>query len=627
MKANAVPFLALFEKKMRLEVPLFQRQYVWSREQQWEPLWEDIGRKFTEYLEGRKDAPVHFLGAMVLDQKQTPATHVEKRQIIDGQQRLTTLQIFLSALRDFCREQGCEDLAKEFDAFTLNKGMMANPDVDKFKVWSTQADRPQFQDVIGLGSRFAVESKHPLVRKKYKRKPEPRPRMVEAYLLFSDEIGEFFLGTEQERPPAADQPLHLRIEECLQALKTALHVVVIDLEQDDDAQVIFETLNARGEPLLSADLLRNYIFLRAARLNEKPEELYDQYWRGFDEDFWRMEVRQGRLIRPRSDLFMQHFLASRRMVDIPVKHLFVEYRHWIEHARPFKTVAEELATLSKQGDDFRRLLDPHKEDLLFGLATFLNDFDISTAFPLLLFLLDADLSKDDWQAISRLLESYLLRRAFLGWTTKSYNKIFLNLTRALQQAGPTPKVLETFFSQLQGESAAWPSDAAFSEAWQNEPAYGELNNAKLVHILRRLSETYLTVKHEPIIVEGTLSVEHILPQHWIEHWHLPSGERGMTELELLNADDASPRTQASQRRNTVLHSIGNLTILTQQLNSAVSDSAWPTKRPALLKASLLPINQQLHDYDAWDEGAIQKRSRELFERARRVWPSPASIDE
>lgn len=93
MKANAVPLLAIFEKKMRLEVPLFQRQYVWNKDQQWEPLWEDISRKFTEYLEGRKDAPIHFLGAMVLDQKQTPTTHVEKRQVIDGQQRLTTLQI------------------------------------------------------------------------------------------------------------------------------------------------------------------------------------------------------------------------------------------------------------------------------------------------------------------------------------------------------------------------------------------------------------------------------------------------------------------------------------------------------------------------------------------------------
>ena len=97
MKANAISLLGIFEKKMRLEVPLFQRQYVWSLGQQWQPLWEDIERKFSEYLDGRKDAPVHFLGAMVLDQKFTPTTHVEKRQIIDGQQRLTTLQIFLAA--------------------------------------------------------------------------------------------------------------------------------------------------------------------------------------------------------------------------------------------------------------------------------------------------------------------------------------------------------------------------------------------------------------------------------------------------------------------------------------------------------------------------------------------------
>src|SRR5712691_13232449 len=124
MKADAVPLLAIFEKKRRLEVPLFQRQYVWNREQQWEPLWEDIARKFTEYLEGRKDAPVHFLGALVLDLKQTPATHVEKRQVIDGQQRLTTLQIFLAVFRDFCRAQGFEDLASECDTFITNKGMM-----------------------------------------------------------------------------------------------------------------------------------------------------------------------------------------------------------------------------------------------------------------------------------------------------------------------------------------------------------------------------------------------------------------------------------------------------------------------------------------------------------------------
>lgn len=623
MKANAVPLLALFEKKMRLEVPLFQRQYVWSRESQWEPLWEDITRKFTEYLEGRKDAPVHFLGAMVLDLKQTPATHVEKRQIIDGQQRLTTLQICLAALRDFCREQGCEELAKEFDGYTLNKGMMANPDVDRFKVWPTQADRDNFTDVIGLGSRTAVEAKHPIVRQKYKRKPDPRPRIVEAYLFFSDEIREFFQGTEQQLPLAAESPIAMRIEDCFQALKSALQVVVIDLEQGDDSQVIFETLNARGEPLLPADLLRNYIFLRAARLGEPQEELYDKYWRPFDDEFWRAEVRQGRLTRPRSDLFMQHFLASRRMVDIPVKHLFVEYRFWIDRERPFQSVAAELATLSKQGSDFRRILEPTVDDPISGLAKFLINFDISTPYPLLLFLLDAGMSGSDWKIAVTVLESYLLRRAILGWTTKSYNKTFLNLTKAMRQAGPTPEALVAFLSGLQGESVEWPANDVFSEAWHTRPAYELLNNAKLVHVLRRLNESYLDHRSENITIEGPLTIEHILPRNWIEHWPLASGEQGLTYQELCDTDSDNPRVIGTRQRDAALDTMGNLTILTQELNSSVSNSAWAAKKPELLKASLLSINQHLHGCDVWDEQAIQARSAELLQRALIVWPGPS----
>src|SRR3989338_6182200 len=261
MKANAAPLLVVFEKKLRLEGPLFQRQYVWNLEQQWEPLWEDIVRKFSEYLEGRRDAPVHFLGAMVLDQKQTPTTHVEKRQIIDGQQRLATVQIFLAAFRDLCQEQNCTELGNECDTFILNKGMMANPEIDKFKVWPTHLDRTQFADVVTAGSRIALEKKHPLTWGKYARKPNPRPRMIEAYLFFSDQLKDFFLGSNSQPPLASNEQLAQRLEDTFQALKNALHVVVIDLEQDDDAQVIFETLNARGEPLLPADLLRNFIFL------------------------------------------------------------------------------------------------------------------------------------------------------------------------------------------------------------------------------------------------------------------------------------------------------------------------------------------------------------------------------
>lgn len=619
MKANAVPLLAIFEKKMRLEVPLFQRQYVWSQEQQWEPLWEDIGRKFAEYLEGRKDAPVHFLGAMVLDQKQTPTTHVERRQIIDGQQRLTTLQLFLAAFRDFCREHGCEDLARECEAFTLNRGMGTEGD-DRFKVWPTRLDRAQFADVLSAGSRAALEKKHPLQYRKYARKPEPRPRMVEAYFFFRQQLHDFFVGDAGGKPLAHETHMAHRLEECFTALKNALQVVAIDLEQDDDAQVIFETLNARGEPLLPADLLRNFIFLRAARRGEPQEVLYEAHWRRFDADFWRVQVKQGRLLRPRSDLFMQHFLSSRQGVDIPVKHLFVEYKYWIDRHRPFATVEDELVTLSRQGEDFRRIIEPKRGDALYSLATFLEAFDVRTCYPLLLALLDVGLPEADWLGVTRALQSYLLRRAVCGLTTKNYNRIFLALTRSLRRDALGAQQVISQLKASNVESAEWPTDEDFREAWMTKHAYQVLNNPKLVWLLSRLNETYLGGKMEVLSISSALTIEHIMPQAWVEHWPLADGSPGLSASEVWATTPGDVRASATRNRNAVIQTIGNLTILTQALNSSASNAAWPVKKPELLKHSLLPINQQLLANEMWDEGAIADRGAQLFARALQLWP-------
>ena len=628
MKANAAPLLSVFEKKIRLEVPLFQRQYVWNKEQQWEPLWEDISRKFTEYLEGRKDTPIHFLGAMVLDQRFTPTTHVERRQIIDGQQRLTTLQIFLAALRDFCSAQNCHDLADEVELYILNKGMMSDPEVDKFKVWPTAADRAQFRDVMTAGSGKALEALHPLRYKKWARNPDPRPRMVDAYLFFYARLAEFLLGTiegggrtELVEVLAGDVPLPARLEECFQALKNALQIVAIDLDVGDDAQVIFETLNARGEPLLPADLLRNYIFLRAARLDEHPEELYRRYWSPFDDDFWREETRQGRLSRPRSDLFMQHFLASRQGVDIPVKHLFVEYKFWIEKTRPFPTVEAELQTLAQQRNTFRRLISPEPGDPFSPLAKFLTAFDVSTVYPLVLWFTQSDRTDEEIADLSLVIESYIVRRAICDRTIKNYNKLFLRIITSLHKEElRAPADVAAYLGGLTGDSSEWPTDDAFSAAWRESEVYNRLTQSRLNYILLRLNERYYTTKMEAIDVGGQLTIEHIMPQSWGEHWPLQSGETGVPWDELPWAEVDEPAVEASRRRHALVQTIGNLTILTQPLNSAVSNSAWAEKRPELLRSSLLPINQHLHEFDLWDEDTIQSRSADLLSKALSLWP-------
>jgi len=619
MDANKISLLTIFEKKMRLEVPLFQRQYVWSQEQQWEPLWEDICRKFTECLEGRADAPVHFLGAMVLDQKRTPTGFVEKRQIIDGQQRLTTLQLFISAFSDFCRKNGSIELADECASYTRNRGKM-DDEGDQFKVWPTQLDRAQFKDVILAGSREALERQHPIVKKKWARKPESRPKMIECYIFFYDQLSDFFFGDDAI---CGEEDLDARMMKCFQALKNALQVVTIDLDSGDDPQVIFETLNARGEPLLPADLLKNYIFLRAARAathpEDQPEVLYSQFWKPFDDEFWRKEVKQGRLNRPRSDLFMQHFLASRIGEDIPIKHLFVEYKNWVDRKRPFVSIREELATLSKQGANFRRIVEPQELDFAYRLAVFLENFDIRTAYPLLLALLEADITEQEWLEFSITLESYLLRRAVCGLSTKNYNRIFLQLTRGLRRDGISAENLKNQLAIQSGDSAEWPSDGTFKRAWIEKPAY-ELGNAKLVHIFSKLCETYITTLTEPLRFMQQPTIEHVMPQKWVANWPLPDGSKGMEDAELWLAKDTDPCAKATSQRKQAVQTFGNLTILTQALNSTQSNSAWADKQILMLQHSLLPINLDFHDVDVWDESAIALRGEKLFERALKIWP-------
>lgn len=619
MEVHKSSLLAVFDAKQRLEVPLFQRQYVWNEERHWQPLWEDISRKFTETLEGRKDAPHHFLGAMVLDQKQTPTGHVVVRQVIDGQQRLTTLQIFLAAYRDFCRENGCEALAAECDKFLFNTGMMADSKVDKFKVWPTQLDRQQFTDVIDAGSRQEVTKRYPIKRRPYARKPDARPRMVEAYAFLFEQIEEFFLGDGDAQAVAAEFALTARVDECFQTLRNSLMVVVIDLQKDDDPQVIFETLNARGEPLLPADLLRNYIFLRASRELPDVEAAYNKYWSGFDDEFWREEVKQGRLTRPRSDLFMQHFLASRQGQDIPIKHLYVEYRHWVETTKPFANVTAELESLARQRDHFRRIISPGQDDPIYELCTFLESYDIRTAYPLLLILLDASFNEAQWAEVSAILESYLVRRAVCNLTTKNYNRIFLSLTKALQKGDSTPAQLRATLLAQTGDSGVWPDDAAFREGWLQQRAYNILNNARLVHLLRRLNQTYMSSKSEAVAFTSAPTIEHIMPQSWQENWPLSDGSDGMTLTELLEAPENDKRAVATRKRDGVVQTLGNLTILSSGLNAAQSNLDWAKKRPEMMKHSLLPINQSLLETKEWNEEAISLRGQELFSRAVQIW--------
>jgi uncharacterized protein with ParB-like and HNH nuclease domain len=194
MKSTPRSIYELFNAKHRYVVPLFQRQYVWSKENQWEPLWEDILNKTMDRLDQTEPSP-HFMGAMVFDQISTFGNQIHAHTVIDGQQRLTTLQIFLAVFRNVARKYDLDEYVDEIGSHVLNKGITDDQrtedgrKIELYKVFPTKADQNQFCDVIDSVSREDLETKYPPVKER--RKIKPRPTMVEAYLYFQESLEDY----------------------------------------------------------------------------------------------------------------------------------------------------------------------------------------------------------------------------------------------------------------------------------------------------------------------------------------------------------------------------------------------------------------------------------------------------
>lgn len=618
MKSNVLTVLDLFESKRRYTVPLFQRQYVWSLEKQWIPLWEDIERRVIDRLHwyetgrgtdsGSGSPGEHFLGAIVLDHHPTYGKQVPTQLLIDGQQRLATCQIILAALRDVAAENDVPDYPDELQCHLLNSGVMEAPDLERYKVWPSRFDQGPFQAIIEA----AVKPS------------DSRSRLVQAYKFFSREL-EDLLMREILSPRLGTQPdTYERVKAVFETFQKDIHIVSIELESQDDPQIIFESLNARGEPLLPSDLLRNYLFWRASRENAADlERLYEDYWRHFDSDFWKKDEKQGRLKRPRVDLFFFNLLQLKTGDEVNAARLYYEYKAWSEHAASYKGVSDELHDIHRYSLQLKKVFSADAATPVGRFAQMLQVFDVKTVNSLLLGILaDGNLPNDDVEAILIDLESYLVRRAICRMTTQNYNRLFVSWMAQLNKDVISRERLHEIMLAEESDSGVWPDDARLHESWLNEPLYRRLySRGRMEYILRRIEMALRTSKHERVTIESGLTIEHVLPQEWIEHWRLPDGSKGIPLEERLTRP--SPESDA---RDRVLHTMGNLTLLTGPLNSANQNRKFEYKVRKIKEYSLLALNgyfrQRVEKGKGWDEDAIEERGRRLFKQAVQIWPHP-----
>ena len=614
----------IFEKERRYVVPLYQRSYVWNQEDQWEPLWDDIIRQATHCYNDpeTKFEKTHFLGAVVLNVSKIIGDSVASSEVIDGQQRLTTLQLLIAAMRDYADSTGSK-AANKFRRLARNPDQ--EPDSEElFKVWPTNSDRAVFAKVMTAGSPAEV-------RKAFQKETDSEvflPRLAEAYLYFYGAIQEFANTGKDEADKEA------KLQAVFQALRIALQIIVIELEASDDPQVIFETLNARGQPLLPSDLIRNYIILQASNVKgTNTDKLYDDYWRPFDdlrlpepdangEDrFWHVMERQGRLTRPRIDLFIFHYLVLKTETDLNIGRLFREFREW-RGSNP--TSAEEfLAELKTFSGYFKSLVAPEGQTRLAKFARRLKSLDTSTVYPILLFLMSLPQDKLSATDLDRCLidlESWLVRRFVCQYTNKNYNRFFLSLLVKLKNAAKANQsIANALRDELQRSSEAtaiWPSDVDFQKSWLSKPVYVKSRIDRCGMVLRALEQEMRTSKTESSVLNGKLTVEHILPQ-----------KGSIDDYPYADEMPAKDGETVEQTRLRILHTIGNLTLLTQELNSSVSNGPYPDKRAEIIEHSDLRLNAWMRkdEKEHWSEADILDRGATLFAHAKAVWPLPTDL--
>lgn len=208
------------------------------------------------------------------------------------------------------------------------------------------------------------------------------------------------------------------------------------------------------------------------------------------------------------------------------------------------------------------------------------------------------------------LESFLVRRMICRLTSKNYNRLAIDLLKAHAEGGGSPRQrLRRVLLASEAETLRWPTDEEFTAALLNDRLYRLLTRKRLRMFLRALEQHLQTGKTEELGLEKRLTIEHLMPRQWRKHWPL--------------ADGAS--TDAEERRDHVIHTLGNLTLLTRKLNPAISNGAWEKKVSQISRHSLLRLNKELeaHNTGEWNERTIAARGKALAALACKAWPRPA----
>ena len=558
MKATEAKLLSFLQKSPQFVIPIYQRTYSWT-DKQCRQLWDDILRA------GSSDTiAVHFIGSIVyVEQGLSQVTHQAPLLVIDGQQRLTTVSLLIEAL---ARALGDGEPVDGFSAAKLRHYYLSNPleSGDRyFKLLLSQTDNASLKAVI----------------KNTEQPNEPSLRVTQNFDLFTE------LLAEQKGDLA---PV------CRGLAK--LVVVDIALSRDqDNPQLIFESMNSTGKELSQADLIRNFILMGLEP--GRQTRLYEEYWRPMELDFGQEAY------GTQFDSFMRHYLTV-RTGDIPREREVYEAFKDYSRTTPVRDAGIEalVKEIRAFASYFCALALGREQNPMLGMAFHdLRELKVEVAYPFLLELYDDyandRLSAADFAAAVRLVEAYVFRRAICAIPTNSMNKTFGTFGKALKKDRYLESIQAHFLTLP--SYRRFPSDDEFRRDLHTRDLY---NFRSRSYWLRRL-ENHGRKERVPV---DEYTIEHILPQN--------------PDLPAAWKQALGPEWKRVQEQ--WLHTLGNLTLT--GYNAEYSDRPFGEKRDMAggFKQSPLKLNTGLGQLDAWNEAAIQERAGRLADQALAVWTTP-----
>lgn len=577
LSANKEKLHSFFQGTNQYQIPFFQRSYVWKKDN-WEELWDNILEEKQTYAAGQDSE--HFIGTIIIKQKLSETLGINPFDLIDGQQRLTTICLLLKAIQDSLQNEANKNFIHSLLIFVDANGKQ------HIRLSHSKIDTKYFTEII-----LSKDANEALTFDTYKDDVvEKLNNIQQCYAYFKN------------KTKSLDQTELMAI---INIVLQKLPVIHMALSKEDDVQQIFDTINSLGIKLTTGELLKNYLFA-----SKKVEELYEECWENVFEDdeddvkFWNENKTAGRIPRTVIELFLHGFLTIKTEKLSKIETLFKEYKTYLKDFTDTDKIAfakelKEYAEIYRNFPNDINLKEFAFADYEKRFFYLINKLDINTVMPLVLYIYKNIPDTDERKNIIETLESYLVRRTACRLTTKNYNNLFVSIMGEMKKNKvDTQVVFKSILLGYKDDTNKFPTDVEIETAFNSSHIINKYAEGILFCITLYLnSHKYMDNNS---LNNDNLSLEHIMPKKWRNHWNNPK-----------IADEAI--------RDHKLLTLGNLTVVKGQLNSSMRDAAWTKKQKSLRQFSTFKITTDYLNTTTWEETNIKTRATDLLTFAKAIW--------